>query len=42
MIRHAWEEARAAGDAEFDFLRGSEPYKYAWGATDRWTRRLSG
>jgi CelD/BcsL family acetyltransferase involved in cellulose biosynthesis len=20
---------------EFDFLRGREPYKYAWGAVDR-------
>jgi CelD/BcsL family acetyltransferase involved in cellulose biosynthesis len=37
MIWHAWEEARAAGDREFDFLRGSESYKYAWGAEDRWT-----
>jgi CelD/BcsL family acetyltransferase involved in cellulose biosynthesis len=40
MIWHAWEEARAAGDREFDFLRGSEPYKYAWGAQDRWNLRI--
>ncbi|HET8547032.1 MAG TPA: GNAT family N-acetyltransferase [Bryobacteraceae bacterium] len=40
MIWHAWEEARAAGDHEFDFLRGSEPYKYAWGAEDRWTMKV--
>jgi CelD/BcsL family acetyltransferase involved in cellulose biosynthesis len=41
LIRHAWEQARAAGDREFDFLRGSEAYKYAWGARDRWTYKLT-
>jgi CelD/BcsL family acetyltransferase involved in cellulose biosynthesis len=40
MILHAWEEARAADDYEFDFLRGSEAYKYAWGAEDRWTMTI--
>lgn len=35
MIGHAIEAAAAEGLAEFDFLRGREPYKYAWGATDR-------
>jgi len=37
-IRHAIE---ADGAAEFDFLRGDEPYKYRWGAQDRYNRRLS-
>jgi CelD/BcsL family acetyltransferase involved in cellulose biosynthesis len=37
-IRHAIE---VDGAAEFDFLRGDEPYKYRWGAQDRWNRRLS-
>lgn len=34
--------ARAAdeGAAWFDFLRGAEPYKYLWGATDSWTTRI--
>jgi CelD/BcsL family acetyltransferase involved in cellulose biosynthesis len=40
MIWHAWEEARSAGDLEFDFLRGSEPYKSAWRANDRWTVKI--
>ncbi len=31
------EQATADGLRELDFLRGGgEPYKYAWGATDRW------
>jgi len=30
------EQATADGVRELDFLRGAEPYKYAWGATDRW------
>jgi CelD/BcsL family acetyltransferase involved in cellulose biosynthesis len=29
------EDAIARGMTAFDFLRGSEPYKYWWGATDR-------
>lgn len=36
-IRHAIE---ADGAREFDFLRGDEPYKYKWGAQDRFNRRL--
>lgn len=37
------EQAAADGFTELDFLRGAEPYKYAWGAIDRWntTRFLS-
>jgi CelD/BcsL family acetyltransferase involved in cellulose biosynthesis len=27
-------ERGEAGDTTFDFLRGNEPYKYAWGASD--------
>jgi CelD/BcsL family acetyltransferase involved in cellulose biosynthesis len=30
----------AAGDTTFDFLRGDEPYKYGWGATDEAIYRL--
>jgi CelD/BcsL family acetyltransferase involved in cellulose biosynthesis len=37
LVYHAIERARAEGCAEFDFLRGAEPYKYRWGAKDRWT-----
>jgi CelD/BcsL family acetyltransferase involved in cellulose biosynthesis len=40
LIAHALEDAVARGDMEFDFLRGNEPYKYRWGATDRFNRRL--
>jgi CelD/BcsL family acetyltransferase involved in cellulose biosynthesis len=35
LIGHAIEEAIREHADEFDFLRGCEPYKYAWGATDR-------
>lgn len=35
MIGHAIEAAVREGLAEFDFLRGAEPYKYHWGAQDR-------
>lgn len=35
LIGRAIEWAMAAGDQFFDFLRGAEPYKYRWGATDR-------
>ncbi|HYO82582.1 MAG TPA: GNAT family N-acetyltransferase, partial [Bryobacteraceae bacterium] len=41
LIEHAIEHARAAGDRDFDFLRGSEPYKYRWGAVDRPQFRIS-
>lgn len=34
-IAGAIEEAHARGAREIDFLRGTEPYKYRWGATDR-------
>lgn len=42
MVRHAIEEAVREGAREFGFLRGPEPYKYAWGAEDRpqYRRRL--
>jgi CelD/BcsL family acetyltransferase involved in cellulose biosynthesis len=42
MIGHALEQAVREGAEEFDFLRGGEPYKYRWGATDRpsYGRRL--
>ncbi|MBV9108691.1 MAG: GNAT family N-acetyltransferase [Gemmatimonadetes bacterium] len=40
MVGHAIEQAVRDGAEEFDFLRGREPYKYAWGATDRTQRRL--
>lgn len=35
IIAHAIEQACAEGAARFDFLRGGEGYKYAWGAADR-------
>ena len=35
IIAHAIEQAIAEGAATFDFLRGAENYKYAWGAVDR-------
>jgi CelD/BcsL family acetyltransferase involved in cellulose biosynthesis len=35
LIAQALEHARLIGDTTFDFLRGSEPHKYTWGATDR-------
>jgi CelD/BcsL family acetyltransferase involved in cellulose biosynthesis len=31
LIEHAMTFARHAGQRWFDFLRGSEPYKYGWG-----------
>lgn len=39
IVAHAIEEAMRDGAAVFDFLRGAEEYKYAWGATDRMNRR---
>jgi CelD/BcsL family acetyltransferase involved in cellulose biosynthesis len=38
---HAIEQAVAENVREFHFLRGPEPYKYAWGAVDRWNMRRS-
>jgi CelD/BcsL family acetyltransferase involved in cellulose biosynthesis len=40
LTGHAMAEAVREGAAEFDFLRGDEPYKYAWGAADRHNQRL--
>lgn len=37
IIGHAIQRAIEEGAREFDFLRGSEPYKYDWGAEDRRT-----
>jgi CelD/BcsL family acetyltransferase involved in cellulose biosynthesis len=34
LLAFVVEDALAEGVREFDFLRGSEPYKYAWGAVD--------
>jgi CelD/BcsL family acetyltransferase involved in cellulose biosynthesis len=39
LVAHAVEEAAREGATTFDFLRGAEEYKYAWGATDRVNRR---
>jgi len=39
LVAHAIDEARANGAKVFDFLRGAEEYKYAWGAKDRMNRR---
>jgi CelD/BcsL family acetyltransferase involved in cellulose biosynthesis len=41
LISHAIADAAASGVTAFDFLRGQEPYKYEWGAIDRWSRRRS-
>lgn len=38
LFAEALREA-AAGLHRFSFLRGREPYKYLWGATDRWNTR---
>lgn len=38
LVAHAIERAMAEGALEFHFLRGREPYKYEWGASDRWNR----
>jgi CelD/BcsL family acetyltransferase involved in cellulose biosynthesis/glycosyltransferase involved in cell wall biosynthesis len=40
LIQHAIESARSAGAIEFDMLRGTEPYKYRWGARNRTSRNL--
>jgi CelD/BcsL family acetyltransferase involved in cellulose biosynthesis len=39
IVAHAIEEAVRDGATTFDFLRGAEEYKYAWGAKDRLNRR---
>jgi CelD/BcsL family acetyltransferase involved in cellulose biosynthesis len=41
LLGHAIEQAAQVGAGEFDFLRGREAYKYAWGGADRWNRRRS-
>jgi CelD/BcsL family acetyltransferase involved in cellulose biosynthesis len=41
LIGHAMRCAAAEGAEIFDFLRGAEPYKYAWGARDRQLWSLS-
>ncbi len=35
LLSHVMQEAVREGAREFDFLRGREPYKYDWGASDR-------
>jgi CelD/BcsL family acetyltransferase involved in cellulose biosynthesis len=35
IVAHAIEKAVRDGAKTFDFLRGAEDYKYAWGAKDR-------
>jgi CelD/BcsL family acetyltransferase involved in cellulose biosynthesis len=42
LLAHAFGQAAAEGLSEVHFLRGQEPYKYAWGAADRptWRRTL--
>jgi CelD/BcsL family acetyltransferase involved in cellulose biosynthesis len=39
LLAHAVEQAVRDGATSFDFLRGAEEYKYAWGATDQMNRR---
>jgi CelD/BcsL family acetyltransferase involved in cellulose biosynthesis len=39
LVEHAIAEALREGTSEFHFLRGQEPYKYAWGAADRLNHR---
>ncbi|MFQ5894695.1 MAG: GNAT family N-acetyltransferase [Nitrospinota bacterium] len=41
LLAHNIEGAIGAGLAEFDFLRGTEPYKYRFGASDRTTFALT-
>jgi CelD/BcsL family acetyltransferase involved in cellulose biosynthesis len=38
LVLHALELAAEHGAGTFDFLRGSEPYKYRFGAQDAWDR----
>jgi CelD/BcsL family acetyltransferase involved in cellulose biosynthesis len=39
IVAHAIEQAVREGATTFDFLRGAEDYKYAWGAKDRVNQR---
>ena len=39
LVAHAIEQAVREGAKTFDFLRGAEEYKYAWGAKDRMNSR---
>jgi CelD/BcsL family acetyltransferase involved in cellulose biosynthesis len=39
VVAHALDRAISDGASTFDFLRGAEEYKYAWGASDRMNRR---
>lgn len=41
LMGYAIRDSIEQGIREFDFLRGSEEYKYLWGARDRMTRRLT-
>lgn len=41
LVGEALIHAGSAGAKRFSFLRGREPYKYHWGATDAWNRRRS-
>jgi CelD/BcsL family acetyltransferase involved in cellulose biosynthesis len=41
LIGHAMRSAAEEGARTFDFLRGAEPYKYAWGARNRQLVSLS-
>ena len=38
LVLHALEFVAGEGGRRFDFLRGAEPYKYRFGARDRWDR----
>jgi CelD/BcsL family acetyltransferase involved in cellulose biosynthesis len=38
LVLHALEFAAGEGASTFDFLRGTEPYKYRFGARDQWDR----
>ncbi|HEY7298795.1 MAG TPA: GNAT family N-acetyltransferase [Xanthobacteraceae bacterium] len=39
LLDHVIAQALKDGAREFHFLRGREPYKYGWGAVDRWNKR---
>jgi len=41
LLAHAIEQAAAEGRREVDFGRGQEPYKYEWGAVDRFNLKRS-
>jgi CelD/BcsL family acetyltransferase involved in cellulose biosynthesis len=41
LVGEALVHAASAGATRFSFLRGREPYKYHWGASDVWNRRRS-